>query len=114
VRLSRLLLSLGWTPTSATAAYFGSLVATLYASLVMHSYLFSLIFCGAQVGGGCVRGVPQQSCMCSPYRRPHPPAPQLVTLVYYIASYFPGGAAGAQVRCGSLIRRTSSPRAEHS
>jgi hypothetical protein len=81
-----LLLSLGWTPTSATAAYFGSLVATLYASLVMHSYLFSLIFCGAQ----------------------------LVTLVYYIASYFPGGAAGAQVRCGSLIRRTSSPRAEHS
>lgn len=33
-----------------TAAYFGSLLATLYVSLVMHSYLFSLLFCGAQVG----------------------------------------------------------------
>lgn len=49
-------------------AYFGSLLATLYVSLMMHSYLFSLLFCGAQ----------------------------LVTLVYYVASYFPGGASGAQ------------------
>ncbi|KAL4858460.1 Protein transport protein sft2 [Chlorella vulgaris] len=49
-------------------AYFGSLAATLYVSLVMHSYLFSLIFCAAQ----------------------------LITLVYYIASHFPGGTAGAQ------------------
>ncbi|PSC72906.1 transport SFT2-like [Micractinium conductrix] len=49
-------------------AYFGSLLATLYVSLVMHSYLFSLVFCGTQ----------------------------LITLVYYVASYFPGGAAGAQ------------------
>jgi hypothetical protein len=33
-------------------AYFGSLLATLYVSLVMHSYLFSLLFCGAQVCWG--------------------------------------------------------------
>ncbi|KAI7845044.1 hypothetical protein COHA_001410 [Chlorella ohadii] len=49
-------------------AYFGSLLATLYVSFVMHSYVFSLLFCVAQV----------------------------LTLVYYVASYFPGGAAGAQ------------------
>ncbi len=31
------------------AAYFGSLLATLYVSFVMHSYVFSLLFCVAQV-----------------------------------------------------------------
>jgi hypothetical protein len=31
-------------------AYFGSLLATLYVSFVMHSYVFSLLFCVAQVG----------------------------------------------------------------
>lgn len=36
----------------APAAYFGSLLATLYVSFAMHSYLFSLLFCVAQVGWG--------------------------------------------------------------
>ncbi|EFN58256.1 hypothetical protein CHLNCDRAFT_142195 [Chlorella variabilis] len=63
-----------------TAAYFGSLVATLYASLIMHSYLLSLLFCGAQ----------------------------LVTLLYYIASYFPGGTAGAQSVLGFAGRASMS------
>ncbi|KAL4447203.1 hypothetical protein ABPG77_007236 [Micractinium sp. CCAP 211/92] len=61
-------------------AYFGSLLATLYVSLVMHSYLFSLLFCGAQ----------------------------LVTLVYYVASYFPGGTAGAQSVIGLAGRGAMS------
>ncbi|KAL4443703.1 hypothetical protein ABPG75_011440 [Micractinium tetrahymenae] len=61
-------------------AYFGSLLATLYVSLVMHSYLFSLLFCAAQ----------------------------LVTLVYYVASYFPGGTAGAQSVIGLAGRGAMS------
>lgn len=45
-----------------TAAYAASLLGTLYAALAMHSYIFSLLFCIAQVrmwrvgvvwGGGC-------------------------------------------------------------
>lgn len=49
-----------------TAAYFGSLFATLYAALVMHSYLISLLSCVAQIGA----------------------------LVYYLLSFFPGGHSG--------------------
>jgi hypothetical protein len=41
--------ALSFLPCPVPAAYLGSLLATLYVSLVMHSYLFSLIFCGAQV-----------------------------------------------------------------
>ncbi|MEW5311317.1 MAG: hypothetical protein WDW38_003044 [Sanguina aurantia] len=49
-----------------SAAYLGSIVATLYAALVMHSYLLSLFCSGLQV----------------------------VALLYYLTSYFPGGAQG--------------------
>lgn len=59
-----------------TAAYAGSLLGTLYAALFMHSYIFSLVFCGAQV----------------------------VTLIYFVASYFPGGVAGAQYTVGAVGR----------
>jgi Got1/Sft2-like family len=58
------------------AGYVGSLLATLYASLFMHSYVLSLLCCVAQVG----------------------------TLVYYVASFFPGGASGAQYVIGSMGR----------
>lgn len=51
-----------------SVAYLGSVLSTLYSALVMHSYVFSLLCSGLQV----------------------------VALVYYVASYFPGGAAGAQ------------------
>lgn len=65
-----------------TAAYFGSLVATLYASLIMHSYLLSLLFCGAQVTGRRGRGEAAGSrapCFparlaCQPSRDVPPPA----------------------------------------
>lgn len=60
--------------TPFTAAYVVSLAATLYSSLVMHSYIFSLVCCAGQI----------------------------VTLVYFIASFFPGGAAGAQYVLGTL------------
>ena len=49
-----------------TAAYFASLLATLYSSLAMHSYLFSLLSCVAQIGA----------------------------LLYYLLSFFPGGHSG--------------------
>jgi len=32
-----------------SAAYVGSMLATLYGALVMKSYVFSIVFCGAQV-----------------------------------------------------------------
>ena len=70
-------------PPPPPAAYFGSLLATLYVSLAMRSYLFSLVFCAAQ----------------------------LVTLLYYVASYFPGGASGAQASAAlcSVCRPLPSP-----
>ena len=37
--------------TSSPAAYVGSVLATLYAALMMHSYLLSLMCSGLQVGG---------------------------------------------------------------
>jgi len=58
------------------AAYVGSLVGTLYASLVLHSYIYSLGLCIVQV----------------------------VTLIYYVASFFPGGAQGAQYVFSSVGR----------
>ena len=63
-----------------TAAYLGSLFATLYCSIIMKSYVFSLV-----------------SCIC-----------QVVTLVYYVASFFPGGASGAQYVFGTVGRGTLS------
>lgn len=63
-----------------TAAYVGSLLATLYAALAMQSYVLSLLSCVAQV----------------------------VTLVYYVASFFPGGASGAQYVFGTVGRGTLS------
>jgi len=59
-----------------SAAYMASLLGTLYASLIMQSYIFSLASCGAQV----------------------------VTLVYYVASFFPGGASSAQFVFGTVGR----------
>ena len=50
------------------AAYLGSLLGTMYAALIMHSYIYSLVLCVVQVAA----------------------------LVYYVASFFPGGAQGAQ------------------
>mmetsp|Transcript_11328 Transcript_11328/g.19822 ORF Transcript_11328/g.19822 Transcript_11328/m.19822 type:complete len:243 (-) Transcript_11328:214-942(-) len=49
-----------------SAAYLGSIAATLYCALVMKSYLLSLLCSGLQV----------------------------VTLLYYLMSYFPGGTEG--------------------
>jgi len=63
-----------------TAGYIGSLVATLYSSIVLHSYIFSLVSCVAQ----------------------------LATLVIYVASFFPGGASGAQYVFGTVGRGTLS------
>lgn len=59
-----------------TFTYVGSMVATLYSSLILHSYIFSIL--------------------CSVI--------QVLSLVYYVASYFPGGAAGMQF-FGSLARK---------
>ena len=63
-----------------TAAYLVSLLATLYTSLILHSYIFSLLSCVAQV----------------------------ITLVYYVASFFPGGAEGAGYVFGTLGRGSLS------
>lgn len=68
-----------------SAGYIGSIAATLYTALIMHSYVFSLVCCALQV----------------------------VALLYYVLSYFPGGAAGAQFvlnmfyqTCVSCFQRT--------
>lgn len=55
-----------------SAAYLGSIVATLYAALVMRSYLLSLVCSGLQV----------------------------VALLYYLLSYFPGGTTGVRFVLG--------------
>mmetsp|Transcript_23792 Transcript_23792/g.51973 ORF Transcript_23792/g.51973 Transcript_23792/m.51973 type:complete len:233 (+) Transcript_23792:257-955(+) len=52
-----------------TAGYVFSMIMTLYASMVQHSYISSLFFSGVQV----------------------------LALLYYVFSYLPGGAAGLQV-----------------
>lgn len=98
----------------STAAYLGSLVGTMYAALILHSYLFSLLFCGAQVSpcsGGAPAGVSEWGASClskhtSTHRGLAPaPAPrQVMTLVYFVASYFPGGSAGANYAFGAMGR----------
>lgn len=52
-----------------SAAYVGSMLATVYAALIMKSYLFSLIFCGGQV---CCS--PLSPAFCVPFvsSSPHP------------------------------------------
>ncbi|KAL6755433.1 Got1/Sft2-like family-domain-containing protein [Haematococcus lacustris] len=55
-----------------SCAYMGSIVATLYVALVMHSYLLCVICSGLQV----------------------------VTLLYYLMSYFPGGTQGVKLLLG--------------
>ncbi|GMH32778.1 hypothetical protein BSKO_00612 [Bryopsis sp. KO-2023] len=55
-----------------SAGYVGSMLGTLYAAVVMKSYLFSLICSGLQV----------------------------VALLYYLMSYFPGGSDGVKFVLG--------------
>ncbi|KAJ1823156.1 protein transport protein sft2 [Coemansia sp. RSA 2599] len=57
-----------------TASYFGSVFFTLFFSAVAHSYLGTLLFVVVQV----------------------------VALVWYVVSYFPGGSAGLQSTTASL------------
>jgi len=60
--------------------YLGSMLGTLYAALVMHSYILSIACSGAQV----------------------------VALLYYVMSYFPGGAAGVKLFLGMFYRAAAS------
>lgn len=60
-----------------TIGFFTSMAATIYVSMVLRSYLLSVIFSGVQV----------------------------VALLYYVVSYFPGGSAGMKFL---LSRITSS------
>jgi len=60
--------------------YLGSMVGTLYAAMVMHSYIFSIA--------------------CS--------AAQVVALLYYVMSYFPGGTAGVKFVLGMMYRTATS------
>ena len=59
---------------SFTSVYLGSILGTLYAALVMHSYVLSILCSGVQV----------------------------VALLYYVMSYFPGGEAGMKAAVGML------------
>ena len=127
-------------PAPQPAAYFGSLAATLTSPLSCTPTSSHSLLRGA--GGGvrarcgcgccCVAVVPhafnngrnsgaaRRAAACARWppsqRGVHPaPAPQLVTLLYYVASYFPGGASGAQsviglrgaARCPWAARRSS-------
>eukprot|EP00252_Welwitschia_mirabilis_P000991 TRINITY_DN10973_c0_g1_i1.p1 TRINITY_DN10973_c0_g1~~TRINITY_DN10973_c0_g1_i1.p1 ORF type:complete len:231 (-),score=29.93 TRINITY_DN10973_c0_g1_i1:20-712(-) len=57
-----------------TAVFIGSMALTLYVSMVLHSYLLSVIFSAVQV----------------------------LALTYYVISYFPGGSAGMKFLSSSL------------
>ena len=115
-------------PLTACAGYVGSMGATLYAALVMHSYIMSLICCAVQV---YVRADLQDiaadsllttcaafcalppcallshqvlfeqnlrlACIALPWRL------QVVALLYYALSYFPGGSAGVRFVLNLLI-----------
>ncbi|KAJ1931283.1 protein transport protein sft2, partial [Linderina pennispora] len=58
-----------------TVSYFGSVFFTLFFSVVVHSYLGTLLFVVVQV----------------------------VALVWYVVSYFPGGSAGLQSTTSNLV-----------
>ncbi|KAJ1948264.1 protein transport protein sft2 [Linderina macrospora] len=58
-----------------TVSYFGSVFFTLFFSVVVHSYLGTLLFVVVQV----------------------------IALVWYVVSYFPGGSAGLQSTTSNLV-----------
>mmetsp|Transcript_17080 Transcript_17080/g.20570 ORF Transcript_17080/g.20570 Transcript_17080/m.20570 type:complete len:348 (-) Transcript_17080:886-1929(-) len=55
-----------WERLPFSATYIASMIGTLWASMVIHSYILSIAFCAIQV----------------------------MALGYYLATYFPGGQAG--------------------
>jgi hypothetical protein len=55
-------------PSQTAAGYVGSIILTLYAALIMHSYVLSLV--------------------CSVL--------QVVALLYYLTSYYPGGTSSVK------------------
>jgi hypothetical protein len=57
-----------------TVGFIGSMAATIYVSMVLHSYILSVIFSGVQV----------------------------LALSYYVISYFPGGSAGMRFLSSTL------------
>ncbi|GAX74841.1 hypothetical protein CEUSTIGMA_g2287.t1 [Chlamydomonas eustigma] len=63
-----------------SAAYIVSIMATLYASLIMKSYILSLVCSGLQ----------------------------MVALLYYILSYFPGGAQGVKFMLNMFYNAVAS------
>jgi len=58
-----------------TVGFVGSMVATIYVSMVMHSYILSVFFSVLQV----------------------------LALAYYAISYFPGGSAGMKFLSSTLV-----------
>ncbi|GKV44531.1 hypothetical protein SLEP1_g51707 [Rubroshorea leprosula] len=58
-----------------TLGFIGSMVGTIYVSMVLHSYIFSVLFSVLQV----------------------------LALAYYAISYFPGGSAGLKFLSSALI-----------
>lgn len=78
-----------------SAAYFGSMGGTLYASLVMHSYILSLVCCSAQVRSFSASKIQAVLVPCWRYSRNQlGPELQVVALTYFALSYFPGGTYG--------------------
>lgn len=57
-----------------TLGFLGSMIGTIYVSMVLHSYILSVLFSGVQV----------------------------LALAYYAISYFPGGSAGLKFISSSL------------
>jgi len=58
-----------------TAGFIGSMAATIYVSVVLHSYILSVVFAIIQV----------------------------LALLYYMLSYFPGGTAGMQFLTSMIV-----------
>ncbi|GLJ40311.1 hypothetical protein SUGI_0828550 [Cryptomeria japonica] len=58
-----------------TIGFLASMLVTIYVSMVLHSYILSVIFSGVQV----------------------------LALVYYVISYFPGGSAGLKFLTSKII-----------
>ena len=88
-------LSACFTALSA-AGYLTTMFGTLYAALIMHSYVMSVVCCVLQVrlvhlsisSCDCHCHVSQCRLACLVL--------QLVALLYYVASYFPGGTQGVK------------------
>lgn len=62
---------------ASTVALIGSMGATLYVSLVLHSYVLAVVCCVAQV----------------------------LALLYYVISYFPGGSSGMKFISGMVMSK---------